>query len=568
MSTVVPTPIIIKETKVETVVQQNNDIENEREGENECEISLSETIPTSDYMLPLLNANAGEEINDANNQNNNQLHTNEAIIMNNNNTTILSENTQPIVVSSSEEQPNTETSTWFSKIYDKVSSTTISLASSTSEHFSNASANISDSIRGILFSHETQESFNQINQLIDMFFKDVQFSKVDMMIGLMLLNKYYRNIAIRSGIPITDINFVEDSLRYMKFANATYGWKCVYGFGLSKSSSSNALSMLGAAVSMNDSANLRVLCEHTGIQQSDVILAKWTSTNFRPGHYVALDHEKQAIVIAIRGTFHARDCLVDLVAVNQPYLDGSVHQGMYRCAEKKLYHLTPIIMSTLSKYPAYKILVVGHSLGAGVASIFTLLFHQTHSQIPIHCYAFAPPCVLSMDLALSRVCKELITSFVLEDDIVPRLCYGNLEHLKTAVVDILSQTGGNLQRTLQWMIAPGGVMPKNLKAKLASILQVKTEIQVKFGDNLVDASMFPPGRIFHLCQENLTNADNNNNNNDSIPSSNQYVIEESNPSLFNEIIVSPTMLTDHMPHNYEKALQNCLNALKKSSTNT
>eukprot|EP01112_Ceratiomyxa_fruticulosa_P002190 TRINITY_DN1229_c0_g1_i7.p1 TRINITY_DN1229_c0_g1~~TRINITY_DN1229_c0_g1_i7.p1 ORF type:complete len:290 (-),score=65.49 TRINITY_DN1229_c0_g1_i7:593-1462(-) len=263
----IASPVIAKEQKSEDIIQ-NNDIDNESssESEDECEISLSEALPTTDFMLPVLNHEEQQPPNNNEGTNNQDLQVNDTVVISSNNsanntttTAILSENTPPIVVvASSSEAPNTETLSWFSKFYDKVSSTTLSLASTTSEHFSNASANISDSIRGMLFSHETQESFNQINQLIEMFFKDVRFSKVDMMIGLMLLNTYYRNMAMRSGMPVTDINFVEESLRYMKFANATYGWKCVYGFGLSPSS--NTLSMLGAAVSMSDSTNLRLPC--------------------------------------------------------------------------------------------------------------------------------------------------------------------------------------------------------------------------------------------------------------------------------------------------------------------
>lgn len=36
--------------------------------------------------------------------------------------------------------------------------------------------------------------------------------------------------------------------------------------------------------------------------------------NETKGHYVALDHSTQSVVVAIRGTFHIRDVFTDLVA--------------------------------------------------------------------------------------------------------------------------------------------------------------------------------------------------------------------------------------------------------------
>jgi len=41
-------------------------------------------------------------------------------------------------------------------------------------------------------------------------------------------------------------------------------------------------------------------------------------------------------------------------------------------------------------------------------------------------------------------------------------------------------------------------------------------------------------------------------------------VEQSAPSLYKEILVSPTMITDHFPDWYEKALTNVLDDLLQS----
>ena len=62
--------------------------------------------------------------------------------------------------------------------------------------------------------------------------------------------------------------------------------------------------------------------------------------------------------------------------------------------------------------------------------MYTILFHEEHPLVPIHCYAYACPCTVSPDLALKY--SSIVTSYVLANDIVPRLSLGSLESLRDA----------------------------------------------------------------------------------------------------------------------------------------
>lgn len=49
------------------------------------------------------------------------------------------------------------------------------------------------------------------------------------------------------------------------------------------------------------------------------VTCKWTSADFHPAHYIAVDHCTEAVVLAIRGTFHIKDALTDLIAISVPF---------------------------------------------------------------------------------------------------------------------------------------------------------------------------------------------------------------------------------------------------------
>lgn len=65
-------------------------------------------------------------------------------------------------------------------------------------------------------------------------------------------------------------------------------------------------------------------------------------------------------------------------------------------------------------------------------------------DLPLHCFAFACPPVLSLDLA--HKVKDFITTVVLNDDIICRMSWGSLEDLKKIILNLMSQTDSNTQR--------------------------------------------------------------------------------------------------------------------------
>ena len=70
-------------------------------------------------------------------------------------------------------------------------------------------------------------------------------------------------------------------------------------------------------------------------------------------------------------------------------------QGMYLTAKQILADLdkTGVLVNLMEQYSDYQLVITGHSLGAGVASVLAILLKPKYSNLI--CYVFSPPgCVL------------------------------------------------------------------------------------------------------------------------------------------------------------------------------
>lgn len=77
---------------------------------------------------------------------------------------------------------------------------------------------------------------------------------------------------------------------------------------------------------------------------------------------------------------------------------------MYLTAKQILDKLeaTKVLDKTMEQYPDYQLVITGHSLGAGVASVLAVLLKPKPKYNNLVCYAFSPPgcvlrCVREMD---------------------------------------------------------------------------------------------------------------------------------------------------------------------------
>jgi len=402
-----------------------------------------------------------------------------------------------------------------------------------------------DHIKYSIISKETEEAFYEIVILLKQFSKDFELRPIDITMCLMLLNTYYASSVIRTEKRVYDVTFLSKTCHYMKYACSAYGWKLVYGYQWKK-----ATKGLLEGFKHKDSVNIKILQELTGISENDVVCTQWKSGHFCPGHFIAVDHAHKSVVLSIRGTFHAKDALTDLLAKYDPFMGGFVHSGILMAARQKFRDVVPTLLETLKQHPGYELILVGHSLGAGTASLLAMLIYSEYN-IPLHCFAFAPPGVMSLDLA--HKCRNFITSIVLNDDIIPRLSCGSIADLKQVILHLMSQTDSNLKRMFQFLSA-GNNLGQGLTRKLSNYFSCSPTPDLQNVQYIPEPRLYPPGRTFLIF-----NPDNKKG-----LATKYNAMEESDPSLFGDIIISSSMFTDHMPDAYETALETILETVKKN----
>eukprot|EP00986_Skeletonema_menzelii_P019207 scaffold27151_cov171-Skeletonema_menzelii.AAC.1 len=147
--------------------------------------------------------------------------------------------------------------------------------------------------------------------------------------------------------------------------------------------------------------------------------------------------KEKIAVIGIKGTSTLEDLLTDMCAnsveytLDHPFYEGGsntlrCHEGVYISSQRLLTDLLPLIQNLLLP-SGYKIVIVGHSLGAGCATIVSLLLRASIPSLrtdsdKLKVWAFASPPVL--DLTSSRGCSSFVTTIVNNCDVVPRFNIG------------------------------------------------------------------------------------------------------------------------------------------------
>lgn len=92
-----------------------------------------------------------------------------------------------------------------------------------------------------------------------------------------------------------------------------------------------------------------------------------------PTGYIALDHTRQLIVLTFRGTVSKSDGDTDLDIVLTPIEDVcagcKAHHGFWVYWSAVANQATTQLQDATSTYPGYRLSVVGHSLGGGIAAL-------------------------------------------------------------------------------------------------------------------------------------------------------------------------------------------------------
>ena len=95
-----------------------------------------------------------------------------------------------------------------------------------------------------------------------------------------------------------------------------------------------------------------------------------------------------------------QDSLTDLVCDAEDFaffeVRGKIHKGFLKSGHKILNEITPLLEAAIEEYPTFQIVLVGHSLGAAVASVLTILLRTQRSDWDVFAFLYAPPSVCTL----------------------------------------------------------------------------------------------------------------------------------------------------------------------------
>ncbi|XP_047693689.1 diacylglycerol lipase-beta isoform X2 [Prionailurus viverrinus] len=315
------------------------------------------------------------------------------------------------------------------------------------------------------------------------------------------------------------------------------------------------------------------ILQTTGLQYRDFIHISFHDKVYELPFLVALDHRKESVVVAVRGTMSLQDILTDLSAESEDLnlecgvQDCSAHKGISQAARYVYQRLINdgILSQAFSIAPEYRLVVVGHSLGAGAAALLAILLRSSYPQV--RCYAFSPPRGL-LSKSLYEHSKNFTVSLVLGKDIIPRLSVTNLEDLKKRILRVIAHCNKPKYKILLrgcWYELFGGD-PDNLPTELdggaqghltqpllgeQSLLTHGSPTYSFSSDSPLESPakyphLYPPGRIIHLEEEGTSGR--------FCRAAARYSARWAHESQFSKILIGPKMLTDHMPDVLMKAL--------------
>uniref|UniRef100_G3PSJ3 Diacylglycerol lipase-alpha n=1 Tax=Gasterosteus aculeatus aculeatus TaxID=481459 RepID=G3PSJ3_GASAC len=461
------------------------------------------------------------------------------------------------------------------------------------------------------------DAYSEVASLFAEFFRDLDIVPSDIIAGLVLLRQRQRSkrssildqanndiLAFLSGMPVTrntryldlknstEMNMYKDVCYYMLFALAAYGWPMYLmrkpACGLCRLASSCpctsvSSSRLSQSVTVEEDnccgCNVLAIRRHfldRDLKQVQIVYTSCHDAVYETPFFVAVDHAKKKVVISIRGTLSPKDALTDLTGdserlpVEEQHGTWLGHKGMVYSAEyikKKLEQemiLSQAFGRDLNKGTMrYGLVIVGHSLGAGTAAILSFLLRPQYPTL--HCYSYSPPGGLFSEDAM-EYSKDFVTSVVLGKDLVPRLGLSQLEGFRRHLLEVLQKSNKP-----KWRIIAGGTkcIPKSELPVEADDPQSQpaappsSRMWLHPSDLSIALSastpLYPPGRIIHvvhnhppeMCcgQEEPT-----------------YSALWGDNKAFNEVIISPAMLNEHMPHMVMEGLNKVLENYNKGKT--
>jgi Lipase (class 3) len=157
-------------------------------------------------------------------------------------------------------------------------------------------------------------------------------------------------------------------------------------------------------------------------------------------YFLVRDRSRKALVLCIRGTWSAHDILTDLCCTAEEYEGPSksdsdarkrycAHHGILEAAMAVAIDMEDSIEEELRNNPDYSLVLVGHSMGAGCASLLATFWEEKFKNL--RAYLFGGPCVAPLDSHPTN--STAIINVISEGDPFRCLSLGHMADISAAV---------------------------------------------------------------------------------------------------------------------------------------
>ncbi|CAH8871285.1 unnamed protein product [Trichobilharzia szidati] len=210
-------------------------------------------------------------------------------------------------------------------------------------------------------------------------------------------------------------------------------------------------SQLSCCICSGHTCDLAAILEFTSLREDQFVKLSYDNSVHQTPYFVAIDDCSQCIVISVRGTLSFEDTIVDLLYDGvrldevETFIESKTgtrpcfigHRGM---VERSRYLYNCLVADrtidiALHRKPHYKLVVCGHSLGAGIASFLSVFLRSTYPDVKG--YAFSAPLGM-MNQELADYCKPFLLSIIYGYDIFARMNRSTMSDFKWRLLDALS----------------------------------------------------------------------------------------------------------------------------------
>ena len=301
---------------------------------------------------------------------------------------------------------------------------------------------------------------------------------------------------------------------------------------------------------------LRRMSEHIGIPERDIYpMNLFDDQPEALRHFIAVDHTNKSIVLSLRGSFTIKELLIDVAAFSRPFCGGEAHSEMANAAELVWEETRETILKLLDENPEYELVLTGHSLGAGAASLLNILLHENDrgrvGGRSIRCFAFSSPPVFAGEIP--EKAKEACINYIHDSDVVPFLSVDSVRRIFAALHAIETSRLSTWIRVLILWGSTEVIRPSTLELVERALHEAPPakegapELLIPAYTNVwmrTDERGFPPElEIEEMVKYNHL-----------LPSN--FVLVDSTKLNKMGISFDPLMIANHFPNGYECALHN------------